>query len=274
MKNEIGLSVRYPKADLGNPAQFRHVVQNIVNVHNATPQQVRDAGRHWYDRVNEAVTKGVRGTSLSHWQGSGLVAAVSPNMDFEANNIDAFHELTKLKRSDWATIQASATGANKTRTGEAASVLQGMSVAKAPDAQLVKAHRILQGEDPNDVLNRRTAPKTNSFAHNIEHPGTETHVTIDGRAHDIGMNRMTPWTFSGRGISSAQLARGGTSRYEHFENAYRSAAGALQDEGHFYHPHQLQAVTWEGGKVLEKAAPTKSGRPRVKGVTRVGQPYV
>jgi hypothetical protein len=297
-----GDSLLYPSYDFSSPRQFKAVVQNIRNVYEATPHEIRQTSKHWYDRVNEAVGKGVHGSSLTGYQGAGLVAAVSPNMDFERSNIDAFHEMRKMTGRDWAAIHDSVRTQKAMqkenlpvrrrnaareeagipeheweplphprvgRSAEAAGVLKGLSLAKAPDTQLVKAHRIIEGEDWEDVLNRRTAPKTNAFAHNIHRPDLHTRVTIDGRAHDIGINRLYPWTYSGRGISSADTKGKEPTRYEHFENAYRQAAGHLD-----LLPHQLQAITWEGGKYLEKASPTKTGAQRQKGVERVGQPYV
>lgn len=262
-----GMAAKYPKLDVGNPNQLRLAATNITNLYHATPNDVRQAGMQWYDKVHEATAKGVRRRGMDVRQGAGIVAAVSPNMDWERRNIDAFHELTSLKQSHWDAIQRSAQAGR--RTGEAASALKGLSISTAQDAALVKAHRIMQGEDVDSVLNRRTAPKTNSFAHNIAYPDRPGPVTIDGRAHDIAMNSMQPWTYTGRGISSAALPSGKKTRYEHFEDAYRTAGSAEGILG-----HQIQAVVWEGGKHIERSAPTKSGRPRVKGVSRTGQGYL
>lgn len=264
----VGFSQLYPKADLGNPHQFEQVVRNIHVVHGVIPEALRAEGKVWYDKVNEAVAKGVKGTGTSEWHGAGIVAAVSPSMDWEGRNIHALTELHGMKARDWATIaQSAATGGH--RTGEARSVLQGLSIAGAADRDLMKAHRMMMGEDPDVVLNRRTAPKTNSFAHNIYRPDIPGHVTIDYRAHDIAINKMYPTLYSGRGISSAGLPSGKPTRYEHFENAYRAAAEGLGEEGHEYLPHQLQAVNWVGGKHIETL-----GGTRQKGVTRKGQAYV
>jgi hypothetical protein len=266
------MAANFPNVDLSNPRQFKSAVDNIRNLYNATPEQVRRTGAQWYDRVNEATAKGVRGTQMSTLSGAGLVAAVSPNMDWERNNIDAFKELHSLKGGDWASIADSAAG--RSRSGEASRVLNGLSISTTSDANLIKARRIMDGEHTDDVLSRRTAPKTNSFAHNIAEPQTNGHVTIDGRAHDIAANRLQPWT-SNRGIGSAALPTGKTTRYEHFENAYRSAAQSLAEQHGVLHlPHQLQAVVWEGGKGIERAGTTKKGTPRLKGVSRVGQQYL
>lgn len=264
------------KLDLSTPESRLVAATNIANVYDATPDHLKQEGREWYPKVHEATAKGVRGKNLSIKQGAGLVAAVSPNMDWENSNIGAFDELSKLNGRQWKAIHkshadaqiAKARGEKPHRSDEAASILQGMSISRAPDSNLIKAHRIMDGEDVDSVLSRRTAPKTNSFAHNIAEPDKAGHVTIDGRAHDIAANRMQSWT-SDRGISSAATKSGKPTRYEHFEESYRHAANAVGEL-----PHTMQAVTWVGGKAMEMATPTKSGKPRQKGPTRVGQPYV
>lgn len=252
-------------AVLSTAQHQRLAATNIANIYDRADAKTQQEGREWYGRVHDATAKGVRRRGLSVEQGAGLVAAVSPNMDWERNNIDAFKELSSIKPHEWDAIhQAHAAG----QTNNAVrGILAGKGIASAPLGGLVKAHRIMQGEDVDDVLRRRTAPKTNSFAHNIARPDVAGPVTIDGRAHDIAANVRMPWK-TGRGIGSADLARG-TSRYEHFEGAYRAAAGAVGEL-----PHDMQAITWVQGKKMEREGLTASGRPRKVGVPRVGQPYV
>lgn len=287
------MAAQFPKWDLGNPQQFKQVVQNISNVYHATPEQVRSSARPWYAQVNEAVAKGVRGTSMTPRQGAGLVAAVSPAMEFEGRNIHAFKDFGNLRQRDWDAIHRSArgeagntyvdprTGKNKIRrSSEAESILKGTSLSHTSDRFLIEGHRIMQGEDFADVMPRLSSPKRNAFGEAIDDPegerhkamGQRMHVPIDYRAYDIGMNQMIPTQFTGRGIDRANLPSGKTTRYEDFENAYRSAASAVGEDPDV--AHQMQAITWVGGKGIETAAPTKSGKKRVKGATRVGQPYV
>jgi hypothetical protein len=266
--SQVGFSSMYPKIDFGNPDQFRHAVRNVQRVHDLTPEQIRRSGESWYPRVHEAVTKGVRGTSMTPEHGAGVVATLSPQMDWSARNIPAFKELGSLKSGHWDVIRRSAEAG--TRTPEARELLRGKSLAHASDIGLMRAHRIMSGEHPLDVISRQTAPKEHSFYHNIAFPDRPTHVTIDYRAHDVAANRMYPAAFSGRGISSAALKTGKPTRYEHVENVYRQAAAGRDIEL----PHTLQAITWEAGKHIETSAPTKTGAPRVKGVARKGQPYV
>lgn len=254
-------SKQFDLVAMDDPQVFRQAVQNIHSFYNSLDSRTVERGRQWYPAVNEAVAKGIRGTSTTPLAGAGLVAAVSPNMDWENHNIAALGELHQLRDRDFRDIAA----------GDR-SALKGMSISRATTDGLVKAHRIMQGESVDSVLDRRTAPKTNSFAHNINLD--DRFVTIDGRAHDIAANRMMGWT-QGRGIGSAGLKTGKVTRYEHFEDAYKGATGSINEEhGLDLRPYDVQAITWEGGKQLETSFPTKSGRPRTKGVTRRGQPYV
>lgn len=252
---------QFDLVNMDDPQARRTAVQNIHSFFNTLDPKTVERGRQWYPAVHDAVQKGIRGTSTTPLGGAGLVAAVSPNMDWDNHNIAALGELHKLRTRDFEDI----------RGGDRSSVA-GMSISRATDDGLLKAHRIMQGEHVDDVLDRRTAPKTNAFAHNIN---LEDHVvTIDGRAHDIAANRMQGWT-QGRGIGSAGLKTGKTTRYEHFEDAYKGATTSINEEhGLGLTPYDVQAATWEGGKAHERSFPTKSGKPRVKGVTRQGQSYV
>lgn len=250
--------------DMESRYRRRQAVQNIAAVYNTADAKTRAEGRHWYERVNEATAKDIRGTSTDLRHGAGIVAAVSPNMDWERNNMSAIHELHSLKGTDW---QAIAKGDR--------SPVQGMSMSAATTPALLKARRIMDGEDPEEVLARRTGPKVNSFFHNIAEPDVAGHVTIDGRAHDIAANRLQGWNDTTRGISSAALKTGKKTRYEHFEDSYRGATRAINEQhGDDLKPHEVQAVVWEQGKKLERSGVTKTGQPRKQGVARHGQPYV
>jgi hypothetical protein len=263
----------FPRPDLTQPGQFRAAVRHVSNVHAAGTPEEHEHGRIWYPKVHDATAKGARQLGISHMHAAGLVAALSPNMDFDRNNIGAFHEIAHMGSQQWDAITHSATatknGPYHQRTQAAHDALRGTSLSVASDGALLKAHRILQGEHPDDVMPRRTNPKTNAFAHAIHDPEGSPHVTIDGRAHDIANNEMWPWTYTGRGISSAGLKSGKPTRYEAFEDTYRTAAKAAD-----VHPNVMQARTWVTGKRIEKQAPSKSGAPRKVGVRRVRQPYV
>lgn len=252
---------KQPNIDTSSPYRRRKLVQNIVGMVNDASPKERAESANWYAKVHEATVKGVRGTGTSVMHGAGLVAAVSPNMDWENRNIDALGELHAIKSGQWADIHKGDTSA-----------LQGTSIHAAPVANLIKAHRILNGEHPDDVLPRRTAPKTNSFAHNIADLDSP-YTTVDGRAHDIAANRMQRWE-ENRGIGSAALPSGKLTRYEHFSDAHDRAADVINDQhGTNYKGSQIQAIAWEHAKHLERSGLTQKGQPRKQGPARRGQPY-
>ena len=143
------------------------------------------------------------------------------------------------------------------------------------DQSLVKAHRILQGQQVGDVLSMRTAPKTATFAQNIADPRS-TGVTVDGRSGDVVANIRRPWELN-RGLESAQLPSGKETRYESHDRAHVEAGKRLTAQDPRYAgatPKDIQAILWLGAKGIERSQPTKSGAPRVQGEKRQGQPYV
>lgn len=242
----------------------RTMVRRLRNIYEATPDEVREAGENWYGNVHDAVHKAVSATpGRTMLHGAGVVAAVSPNMDWERNNINAFDELSSLSGRQWDAVHRSA-AAPGPRTDAAREALHGLSISSASDRNLMKAHRIwVAGENPDEVLPRSTAPKTNSFMHNIASPHVAGPVTSDGRHSDILADGMRPWEYD-RGISSGANKRGTPTRYERYEDATRAAA-----KGAGILPHQMQAVVWEQGKRIERGFdPTRS-----KGDVRVGQSY-
>ncbi len=240
-------------------------VTRMRNIYDATDDHVREAGKNWYANVHEAARKGLAdnrapGRTIHH--AAGVIAAVSPNMDWEKNNISAFDEISNMSSRQWDSVRRSAAGGQ--RTPETADALRGLSVSSASDSALMKAHRIwVGGEDMDSVLNRRTAPKTNSFAHNIAEPHKAGHVTVDGRHSDVIVDAMRPWTES-RGVSSAVNKTGSRTRYENYEQHTRDAAahvGLL--------PHEMQAIVWEGAKPVERGFVPG----RKKADPRIGQSY-
>lgn len=266
---------KFPYIEAENPHVRKLIVANLVDAHRQVSPEFRRLGRQWYPAVGQATEQSAKkyfGRSMGHLAAAGLVAAVSPNMDWDNHNFQAFQELASLPSHHWDAIEASAQlpGA---RLPEVKEALSGLSISRAPDSNLVKAHRIMQGEHPERVLDPRSAPKTYSFMHNIA--GNTNLVTIDGRAHDLGSNRMVPWEMN-RGIGSAQLKTGKPTRYEHFQSAYQQAAGVLsQMEGEEVTPRELQATLWEWGKAQERSGVTKkTGQPRKQGVFRQGQGYL
>jgi hypothetical protein len=237
--------------------QFRQHVANVNNFYEAAPASVARAGRAWYPTVHGMVEHEVKGTSWDHAAGSGIVAATSPGVDWNSTNKNVLGAAKKLKTADFDAL----------KRGDR-SPIKGTEIARSPTSNILKAQRIMDGENPDDVL---TGFKTNSFFHNIHNPADPNPVTVDGRAFDINNNAMTGWTKS-RGISGK--GKPAKARYEAAAEPYRAVA-AMQTEkqGRTVVPNEVQAVTWEHGKHVEMSTPLKSGGVRKKGPTRVGQPY-
>ena len=139
------------------------VTRRLRNIYLAATDSEKTFGSQWYDRVHEATKSAISGTSIDMRTGAGIVAAVSPNMDWERDNIAAFDELAKLTPEHWLHIHASANQpkvlnekgelVSPPRSQAATEVLHGKSISKATDANLVKAYRLMHGkEDVEDVL--------------------------------------------------------------------------------------------------------------------------
>lgn len=95
---EPDMGLRFPYADLTSRAERVAATMNMAHSLETAPAHTVESGKVWYPKVHDAVSKGVRGGWLGaqadpHLAGSGLVAAVSPNMDWERSNIHALGEM-------------------------------------------------------------------------------------------------------------------------------------------------------------------------------------
>lgn len=273
MSNAVGQQF----ASINIDPSRRVAVRRMRNIYEAAPDDIREAGINWYGNVHDAAMKAARDTGRTTRQAAGVVAAVSPNMDWEQNNINAFHEIDTLTPEHWDAIRRSESQprvlnskgklTKAPRTQEVKDILSGMSLSTTTDGNLLKAHRIWAGgEDPDQVLPRSSAPKTNSFFHNINAPHLAGPVTVDGRHSDLIVDAMRPWSGAGsnRGIGSAATKTGKVTRYEDYEEHTRVAAGRYG-----LLPHQMQAVVWEAAKPIERGFDSS----RKQGDARTGQSY-
>jgi hypothetical protein len=251
-------------AKVNRDPSTRSQTLRLRNIYDATPAQVKEAGKQWYPTVHDAAQKAAREYGRPVRAAAGLVAAVSPSMDWEKHNISAFDEIGNLDHSDWDAIAHSSQGHTRHPDVTAMLAEKAPSLSHAPDLGLMKAHKIWhEGVDPDEVMPVQSAPKTNHFFHNILEPHKDTGATIDGRQADIAVDAMRPWTM-GRGISSAATKRGTPTRYENYQNAVQRTAKHLG-----IMPHDLQATTWTHAKDVEKGFdPT-----RTKGDERLAQSY-
>lgn len=260
--------------------------RRLVNMGMSLPAHIVQSGRQWYPRVHDIARSAVgletvEGRRIgSTATASGIIAAVSPNLEFEERNAHALSQLGNLDTSDWEMVKRSSeakqpgTSKQAPRHPEVTAMLKekAPSLSASYDSGLLKAHRLLSGEQLHDVLPLSTAPKTHHFALNILNPHEDTGVTVDFRHHDIVANQMLPPKMTGRGISSAGLKTPGrTTRYEDIENITRMATkriSKMDERFQGIQPHDMQAILWMGGKHIETL-----GGARKVGVARKGQPY-
>lgn len=143
-------------------------------------------------------------------------------------------------------------------------------LSRATDSNIIDAMKIRGGQNPFEVLNPKTRPKTHNFMLNLA--GDRNAVTVDYRAADVIANQMRP-VRSDRGIRRGQSMRGPT-RFEDYAHVI-SASSALPSVKKAYPsitPADAQALQWVIAKDIELTNP--NGSPREKGPARRGQPYI
>ena len=182
-----------------HPMQQALMTRNIEHaVRSASPEEVRQ-GMDWYKRAHDVANEVGRGNTR---KGAGIIAALSPQTEWTEN--------VRMAR------QLADTG---TATGY------------ITRAEVGKARRILEGEDPETVLPMQA--KTGHFFRNINDPSDVTAVTVDRHAHDLAM---------GRRFGSAQRSLGAIGRYQTFVGAHMNATNRLSDMNLV--PNQTQAISW------------------------------
>ena len=245
-----------------HPVHSDHV---IAHWDKATPEE-RAQGERWYSDahlVAKAIARlhpGIRSDAEAAHKGAGVLSAYSPRTNWSAN----MHNAART----FATQKAVAKG-------------EGISIM---DVHHQAAEKILAGTPHGEALN---GPKTQDFAHLIEHGGNEPlprrtakptpsrRVVIDAHALSVA---------AGHRLSSADAGMwpGATRHYyEHVADTYRDAAAVLSHrEGRTIAPHQVQAVTWlvrqrlnsdeGGGSGGEKGRATvqRNNRDQWKGLAR------
>jgi hypothetical protein len=137
---------------------------NIIDTYlRATEDEIAE-GISWYDDTRALAIEWANGDV---WKGAGVIAAYSPNTDWDRNL-----ELAK----------------DSLLTGVARTDALGMNVRKA--------QAILDGNEPLAVLN---GPKTTAFASAIANPNSPL-VTVDSHAYSIAIGKWTPTSKAKFGI--------------------------------------------------------------------------
>jgi hypothetical protein len=184
--------------------QLPRRTENILSKYGeATPEDLA-RGRDWYATAHHIATR--LGGGDVH-KGAGIIAALSPQKDWDIN-LEGAHHIVRTG-TPWRH-----TTSDNNR----------------------KALRILSGEHPNDVLNTPAGHKVYSFYRNIVHLNDPNVVTIDKHAHDIAMGIPPGY----RQASKIDMGLGERKRYDHFVQAYASATHKSDEEL----PSTMQAITW------------------------------
>lgn len=194
-----------------------HIVEHW---HGATTEE-RNQGMRWYsDAHHIAAALGVH-SGLGTHTAAGVISAYSPQATWTANLHNAARSM----------VEQRALGPG-----------EGMTIMHMHQKS---AHRIMGGEDHQKVLG---GPKTQDFAHLVEHGGTDPdtgepsqRVVVDRHAISVASGHQLDDTE--RKLASRVLHT--RHYYEHAAGMYRDAAARISEhEGTEIAPHQVQAVTW------------------------------
>jgi hypothetical protein len=286
-----------------NPENFGEARTRLQHMMlGATEHQV-ESGLTWYPKGERAAREGSASMGVSHLRGAGMMSAVSPGLDFDQHNVGVLEELDRMRPEHAKMVMQSAQlariGQQHNRELKAAGILKGSpeyaqhamrtgrlpevtsmlteaypSLSKAYDANISTALHIRGGEDPIELLSRRTSPKQHNFMLNLA--GDTDAITIDGRHADIIANEMRAWhgAKSARGIGTAGNLRGTPTRHEDYEEVVRSSSKLPSVRKKFpsMTPRDAQALQWVVAKDLERTKP--DGSMRAVGPKRAGQPYI
>jgi rubrerythrin len=220
-----------------NPVSAQNVVDKF---HKATDNE-RALGARWYSDAHHLARAIANGDAA---KGAGVLSAYSPQAGWGVNMHNASKAFRSFDKDDVSSVPGKGSGA------------MGMH-QKA-------AHRILSGEHYNSVLR---APKTNAFAHLIEHGDDSpedkarghSHVVMDRHAMSVALGRRTTQDDDLSFLSNPHY-------YEHAAQTYRDATHEInQKHGTNYAPHQIQAITWGVQKREndEAQAGTATGKGRI-----------
>jgi hypothetical protein len=198
--------------------------EHILNHWDKATDEEKQQGARWYPdahHVAKAIAKLHPAITDDHeaaHKGAGVLSAYSPQQNWWANMHNAARSFV---------------------TGRAVGKGEGLMVM---GSHANAAQKILDGEHHQKVLK---GPKTQDFAHLIEHAGNDEHgqpsqrVVIDRHALSVAAGRRLSSDEAG-GFPSANRHY-----YEHAAEHYRRAAAVISDrEGRHVPPHEVQAVTW------------------------------
>jgi hypothetical protein len=192
-------------------------VDNLVAGWHDSHDEEKTEGKHWYPdghHVSKALGNGDAGF------GAGMLSAYSPRTHWPAN---LFH------------------AARSIRDNRAVGPGEGLNVMEMHQNS---GARILAGEHHSTVL---TSPKTEDFAHLLEHGGQSPEDTEAGRSRVV-VDRHALSAAVGRRLSDDENASAPIKRrkfYDHVAGMYTGAAKIISEqEGREVTPEHLQATLW------------------------------
>jgi len=200
--------------------QFNTMVTNVETIlGQSTAQEVR-AGREWYPSGQDHSRRmgklaGHRIDSDATDVGAGVIAALSPSVEWDLNLINAHSMATT-----------------------------GRTFEPYGKVQTDKASDMLRGANPEDTVitggseGRNPRNKSYHFYRNLKDPSDPAWVTVDRHAHDAATGSVI--TGGERGLSA-------TGRYDKFADIYRTAAARQGMDL----PSTAQAQTWGTWKRLK-----------------------
>ncbi|THA72563.1 hypothetical protein E6R60_26915 [Streptomyces sp. A0642] len=217
--------------------------EHVLSHWDQATDEEKKQGARWYPdahHVAKAIAKldpKITDDREAAHKGAGVLSAYSPQQNWWANQHNA-----------------------------ARSFVQGKAVGKGEGLMVMGSHataaqKIMNGEDHQKVLK---GPKTQDFAHLIEHAGNDEHGQPSNR---VVMDRHALSVAAGRRLNADQakgFQSGNRHYYEHAAEHYRTAAAVISDrEGRHVPPHEVQAVTWLTRQRLNAAE--DEGSPGGKG---------
>lgn len=212
--------------------------QNIIDHWNAcTPEEI-ELGKRWYSDAHH-VAKAIAGGDAH--KGAGVLSAYSPQTDWPKNLFNATRSFLNKK-----------------------AVRPGENGVGPMTSQANAADLIMQGTHHQVAL---TGPKTQDFAHLIEHGGMDPET--GQHSQRVVMDRHAMSVVAGRRLHTEEDAAHSTKvlstrhYYEHAADMYRQAARHISDHlGYEVAPHQVQAATWLARQRLNgQEINAEGGRP-------------
>jgi hypothetical protein len=260
---------------------YKQIVSNLTKFGSALPDDLLEAGANWFPSMAERIkstssSSRVLGRRVSFEQGATATAIVSPNFDWNANNVHALEELVKISNNPEQTrmirqdaeAQAAARRVGKTR--ERSPAVKAMlkeyapKLAPAYSANIVKGIDVLQGLTPwETAIDPISAPKTFNFRNSFLEPNGDW-MTVDGHIDNLAANSKRPW-----GYSTGIARIGNYNRVADGMRATRQALALTDPRFAELSPPAFMAGMWSGSK----ATGSKLLIPEGRGSSMVGQKY-